>query len=192
MCRLKTLPPVILPTMADNVVVIGAAGSVASALADGLGAVLGGHDTLSASDVDSVVITVGTEPAPRLQNTATLSSAEWDLQVGESMWDALVTLQMAHAALESIRLLTGGTKAFTERCLEGLEANPEACEAAVEKSLALATALNPYVGYERAAALAKEAFKTGKTIRQLCEEKKILPKDQLDEALDPWRMTKPQ
>ena len=52
---------------------------------------------------------------------------------------------MAHTALESIRLLAGGTKAFTERCLEGLEPNPEACEAAVEKSLSLVTALNPSV-----------------------------------------------
>ena len=78
------------------------------------------------------------------------------------------------------------------RCLEGMEANAEACEAAVEKSLSLVTGLNPYIGYERAAALAKEAFKTGKTIRQLCTEQDVLPKDQLDEALDPWRMTRPQ
>jgi len=98
---------------------------------------------------------------------------------------------MAHVTLESIRLLTNGTKAFTERCLEGLRPNPEACEAAVQKSLALATGLNPYIGYERAAALAKEAFETGKTIRQLCREKKVLPPDQLEKALDPWRMTKP-
>ncbi len=98
---------------------------------------------------------------------------------------------MAYTALESVRLLTGGTRAFTERCLEGLEANPEACEAAVERSLSLATALNPYVGYERAAALAKEAFATGKTIRELCREKQVLPEDKLEEALDPWRMTKP-
>ena len=98
---------------------------------------------------------------------------------------------MAHVTLESVRLLTNGTKAFTERCLEGLRPNPEACEAGVEKSLALATGLSPYIGYERAAALAKEAFETGKTIRQLCREKKILPQDQLEEALDPWRMTKP-
>ena len=98
---------------------------------------------------------------------------------------------MAHTALESVRLLAGGTTAFTARCLEGLEANPEACEAAVERSLSLVTALNPYIGYERAAALAKEAFQTGKTIRELCREKNVLPEDQLEEALDPWRMTKP-
>jgi fumarate hydratase class II len=98
---------------------------------------------------------------------------------------------MAHTTLESVRLLARGTKAFTGLCLEGLEANREACEAAVEKSLSLVTGLNPYIGYERAAALAKEAFKTGKTIRQLCRDQNVLPDDQLNEALDPWRMTKP-
>jgi 3-oxoacyl-[acyl-carrier protein] reductase len=87
--------------MADKVVVIGAAGIVASALADGLGAALGGPDTLSASDIDSVVITIGTQTPPRLQDTAKLSSVEWDLLVGESMWEALVTLQSAHAALKN-------------------------------------------------------------------------------------------
>jgi fumarate hydratase class II len=98
---------------------------------------------------------------------------------------------MAHAALESIRLLTHGAAALAKLCLEGMEANAESCGAAVEQSLALATGLNPYIGYEKAAALAKEAFKTGKTIRQLCREQKVLPENQLDEALDPWRMTKP-
>jgi fumarate hydratase class II len=62
----------------------------------------------------------------------------------------------------------------------------------VEISLSLVTALNAYIGYEQAAALAKEAFSTGKTIRQLCLEKQILPEAQLAEALDPWRMTRPE
>jgi fumarate hydratase class II len=99
---------------------------------------------------------------------------------------------MGFAALESIRLLTDGTKAFTEKCLEGLEANREVCEASVEKSLAMVTGLNPFIGYERAAALAKEAFASGKTIRELCRERKVLPEDQLNEALDPWKMTNPR
>jgi fumarate hydratase class II len=73
-----------------------------------------------------------------------------------------------------------------------MEANEEACTSAVEQSLAMVTSLNPHIGYERAAALAKEAFKTGKTIRQLCEEQQILPADVLLEALDPWRMTEPR
>jgi fumarate hydratase class II len=98
---------------------------------------------------------------------------------------------MADTMLESIRLLHGGTQAFTDLCLVDMQPNAEACEAAVEKSLALATGLNPYIGYEQAAALAKEAMQTGKTIRQLCQEKKVLPEKQLNEALDPWRMTRP-
>jgi len=98
---------------------------------------------------------------------------------------------MGHAALESVQLLAAGTQAFIDFCAAEMEANPEACEAAVEKSLAMVTSLNPYIGYERAAALAKEAFQTGKTIRQLCREKQVLPEETLQEALDPWRMTEP-
>ena len=60
------------------------------------------------------------------------------------------------------------------------------------RSLGLATGLSPQIGYDRAAALAKEAFETGKTVRQLCREKSILPEDQLNEALDPRRMTRPE
>jgi fumarate hydratase class II len=56
----------------------------------------------------------------------------------------------------------------------------------------MVTGLNPYIGYERAAALAKEAFRSGKTIRELCREQNVLPPDQLSAALDPRRMTGPQ
>ena len=98
---------------------------------------------------------------------------------------------MGDAALESVRLLAKATAAFVDFCLLDMEANPEACEAAVEQSLSMVTGLNPYIGYDMAAKLAKEAFKSGKTIRQLCRDKQILPDDKLTEALDPWRMTKP-
>jgi len=98
---------------------------------------------------------------------------------------------MADVALDSVRILTGGANVFADKCLEGLKANREKCAAAVEQSLSIVTGLNPYIGYEKAAALAKEAFKSGKTIRQLCEEKEILPPDQLKEGLDVVRMTKP-
>jgi len=99
---------------------------------------------------------------------------------------------MAHATLESVRLLTKMSVAFVGLCASRMEANPKAANAAVEKSLSMVTSLNPLIGYEKAAALAKEAFKTGKTIRQLCEEKKILPPEVLREALDPWKMTEPR
>jgi fumarate hydratase, class II len=99
---------------------------------------------------------------------------------------------MGHATLESIRLLAAATRAFVEFCAEGLQANPQACEAAVEQSLSMVTSLNPYIGYEQAAKLTKEAFATGKTIRELCRERGILPEATLSQALDPMRMTEPQ
>jgi fumarate hydratase class II len=99
---------------------------------------------------------------------------------------------MGYATLESIRLLASSCRAFVEFCLDGMKANEGACEASVEQSLSMVTSLNPLVGYEQAAALAKEAFKTGKTIRELCLEKNILPEDKLKAALDPWSMTEPR
>ncbi|MDX1945533.1 MAG: class II fumarate hydratase [Pirellulaceae bacterium] len=99
---------------------------------------------------------------------------------------------MGHAALESVQLLAACTRAFVDFCAIEMEANPVACEASVEKSLSMVTSLNPHIGYERAAALAKEAFKSGKTIRELCREQGILPEATLREALDPMSMTEPQ
>ncbi len=99
---------------------------------------------------------------------------------------------MGHVTLESITLLASCTNAFVELCAEEMEANVAACEGSVEKSLSMVTSLNPFIGYEKAAALAKEAFKSGKTIRELCREQNILPEDQLTKALDPVSMTEPQ
>lgn len=99
---------------------------------------------------------------------------------------------MAHTVLESILLLGSGAKAFVEFCVDEMQANEESCNKAVEQSLSMCTSLNPLIGYEQAAKLAKEAFATGQTIRELCLEKKILPEDVLTEALDPWKMTEPQ
>jgi fumarate hydratase class II len=98
---------------------------------------------------------------------------------------------MGHAALESIALLASSCRAFVEFCALEMEANPEACEASIEQSLSMVTSLNPHIGYERAAAIAKEAFKTGKTIREICREQGILPEPTLREALDPMSMTEP-
>jgi fumarate hydratase class II len=99
---------------------------------------------------------------------------------------------MGHAVLQSVVLLAKATDAFVELCAADMQANAEQCEAMVEKSLSMVTSLNPYIGYERAAALAKEAFKTGKTIRELCREQNVLSEAELNKALDPFRMTEPQ
>ena len=99
---------------------------------------------------------------------------------------------MAHTMLESVQLLASGCDAFVEFCLDGMEANEKQCEAFVEQSLSMCTSLNPLIGYEHAAKLAKEAFAQGRTIRELCREKEILPEETLNDALDPWKMTEPQ
>ena len=99
---------------------------------------------------------------------------------------------MGQTTLESIVLLAKCSQAFVDFCAVEMEANAENCEASVEKSLSMVTSLNPLIGYEKAAALAKEAFKSGKTIRELCREQKILSEEQLNKALDPWSMTEPK
>jgi fumarate hydratase class II len=96
---------------------------------------------------------------------------------------------IARNLLESIRLLASVSKLFVDRCLEGLQANRERAESLVEGSLAMVTVLAPVIGYDAAAAIAKESFDTGKTVRELCREKKILPPDELDRLLDPRRQT---
>jgi fumarate hydratase class II len=99
---------------------------------------------------------------------------------------------MGQAALESVALLASSCRAFVEFCAMEMEANPQACEASVEKSLAMVTSLNPHIGYEKAAAIAKQAFASGTTIRQICQEEGVLPEATLREALDPMSMTRPQ
>jgi fumarate hydratase class II len=98
---------------------------------------------------------------------------------------------MAHNILESIRLLGNVADAFTEKCVVGIEANEERCRELVELSMAMVTSLAPKIGYDRAAEIAKESARTGKTVRELCQEKKILPERELNAALDPVGMTEP-
>lgn len=98
---------------------------------------------------------------------------------------------MAHNILESIRLLGNVADAFTEKCVLGIEANEERCRELVELSMAMVTSLAPKIGYDRAAEIAKESARTGKTVRQLCREKKILSEAELNAALDPVGMTEP-
>src|ERR1051325_2689941 len=81
---------------------------------------------------------------------------------------------------------------FADRTVAGLQANRERCESLVEQSLAMCTSLAPVIGYDKAAEIAKESFKTGKTVRQRAREKKLLPGAELNKVLDPKRMTQPQ
>jgi fumarate hydratase class II len=98
---------------------------------------------------------------------------------------------MAHNLLESIRLLAASAGNFSDRCVSGITANVERCNELIEKSLAMCTALAPEIGYDEAAAIAKESYQTGRTVRQIALERKILTPARLNELLDPLHMTKP-
>ena len=103
-----------------------------------------------------------------------------------------VTLPLiAHCLHESIQCLANGVSIFTARCVAGLEADAERCRELVDRSLMLVTALNPYIGYDAAAAIAKEAFATGKSLREVVLAKGLLDAATLDRALDPRTMTTP-
>jgi fumarate hydratase, class II len=99
---------------------------------------------------------------------------------------------MIDAFMESVKLLANSTNVFVDKLLVDLEVNEERCAQLIDQSLMMVTSLAPKIGYEGAAAMAKEAFKSGKTIRELCRDKKILPEAELNEALDPWKMTEPR
>ena len=98
---------------------------------------------------------------------------------------------MAYNILESIRLLGNAADAFTEKCVVGIEANEERCRELVELSMAMVTSLAPKIGYDRAAEIAKESARTGKTVREICREKKVLGENELEGTLDPVAMTQP-
>jgi fumarate hydratase class II len=98
---------------------------------------------------------------------------------------------MTHNILESIRLLAASAVNFTDKCIVGIRADEQRAGELIEKSLAMCTALAPEIGYDRAAAIAKESYQSGKTVRQIALEKKILPPEKLEEILDPMRMTMP-
>jgi fumarate hydratase class II len=96
---------------------------------------------------------------------------------------------IAFNLLQSIEILANVSRLLAETCVDGITANRERCEELVERSLAMVTSLVPKIGYDAAAEIAKESVKTGKTVRELCLEKKVLPPDELAEALDPWGQT---
>jgi fumarate hydratase class II len=107
-----------------------------------------------------------------------------------SIWELNVGLPLiAYNLLTACRLLAGAAKTFANKCIAGLEANEARCRQLVEQSLMMVTVLAPRIGYDAAAEIAKQAQATGKTIRELAMEKKLLPKDELDKLLDPRSQT---
>jgi fumarate hydratase, class II len=123
-------------------------------------------------------------------NDATISLAGSGL--GSSFELNVMMPVIAYNLLQSIELLSRAATVFADRCVAGLTANKDRCESLVEQSLSMCTSLAPLIGYDQAADIAKESFKSGKTVREVARERKILNDADLDKALDPHRMTTPQ
>jgi fumarate hydratase class II len=109
---------------------------------------------------------------------------------GQLELNAMIPL-IARNLLESIRLLANVARVFVDRCLAGLEADRERAATLVERSLAMVTALAPRVGYDRAAEIAKAAAESGRTVREVCLERQVLPRDELERLLDARLQTGP-
>jgi aspartate ammonia-lyase len=98
---------------------------------------------------------------------------------------------MAYSVLQSITILTNMLRQLTDKCVAGITANDKRCNFYVQATVSLATALNPYIGYAKAAEIAKEAVASGRSIIEIAREKKLLSEKEITEILDPVRMTEP-
>ncbi len=99
---------------------------------------------------------------------------------------------MAYSVLQSITILTNMLRQFTDKCVAGITANSNRCNFYVQATVSLATALNPYIGYAKAAEVAKESVATGRSIIEIVRQRKLLTEEQIKEILDPARMTEPR
>jgi fumarate hydratase class II len=98
---------------------------------------------------------------------------------------------LVQALLESITLLANVARAFTDRCVVGIEVNEARCRELLELNPSIATALNPYIGYDKASEVAKASAKEHKSVREIVLREGLLPEDEIDDAMDVRAMTEP-
>ena len=99
---------------------------------------------------------------------------------------------IAYALFNSLTHLRNACRIFLTRCVEGITANREHLRRMVENSIGIVTALNPYIGYDQSAAIAKEALATGRGVVELVLERGLLTREQVDEILKPENMVTPR
>jgi aspartate ammonia-lyase len=109
------------------------------------------------------------------------------VQAGQMELNVMMPV-MIHNLLESMEIMKRFTPPLIDRCIEGITANEHRCRSTLEKNPALATALNPKIGYLKAAEVAKEALERGISIRELVREKGLLTDPEIEEILDPSRL----
>lgn len=134
-------------------------------------------------------------PESVMQISAQVQGNDLAVQIGAQFGNFELNVMMPVIAgnlFESIELLTNGSKMLADKCVRGIEANKERCGELVEKSLMLVTNLNRVIGYDKAAAVAKKAYKEGKTIREIVKAEKLLTEEQIKELLDPKTMLEPK
>ena len=112
----------------------------------------------------------------------------WGGANGNFELNAMMPL-IAHSLLESIELLASSTDTLRERCIEGIEANSERTKELAMANIIVVTALNPHIGYDKGAEIAKEAFSSGRTVREVALEEGVMEEAELDAALDIIKMT---
>lgn len=98
---------------------------------------------------------------------------------------------LVYRLIDSIKIMTNVIHVFTEHGIKGIVANEQQLQENMNKSLGVITAINPHIGYEKATEIATEAYKTGESIRTICERKGLLTCEELDQILDPSEMTEP-
>jgi aspartate ammonia-lyase len=118
------------------------------------------------------------------------TAVAWATSRGQLELNVMMPI-IAHDVLEALSVLSTGCRQFAVECVAGIEADVERCRMLLEQSSAMATPLAPYIGYALAADIAKEAVKTGKTIRQLVVEKGVFTQVEVDAILDPHELTEP-
>lgn len=99
---------------------------------------------------------------------------------------------MSYSVMQSITIMTNMLRVFNDKCVAGITANNQRCDFYAQSTVSLATALNPYIGYAKAAEIVKESVATGRSIIDIARDKKLLSEDEIKEILDPVRMTEPQ
>lgn len=134
-------------------------------------------------------------PESVMQISAQVQGNDLAIQIGAQHGNFELNVMMPIIAgnlFESIELLTNGCAMLADKCVKGITANESRCHELVEKSLMLVTNLNRVIGYDKAAYVAKKAYKEGKTVRDILKTEKILPEDQIEKLLDPRTMLAPK
>jgi aspartate ammonia-lyase len=119
------------------------------------------------------------------------AAVAYAVQAGQLELNVMMPV-MSYNVLQSVTILANMLREFDARCIAGITANAERCAFYAQSTVSLATALNPYIGYAKAAEIVKESVATGKSIIEIAREKKLLTEEEIAEILDPVRMTEPQ